>query len=339
MSWRSRTSAGWWASGCTCCRRSAGGSSQVPLGLDLPVLDRGPGLRPGLPHPRVGGPAAGRRPPARRDGGADLRPAAGPQPPAVGALPDPRTARRAGGAADEDPSLGRRRRLGQRDPHRAARPGRRRGGRSRRAAARCTSACPATSRCSAAALLGVARQPLRALRSVPTTLPNVTELPGATVMPGRPDVSRAVGRLRSAVTRQDARGARVHAPRGHRGRRSTARSRRTGASRSASSPSTRSSSSRTPSASRSTTSSSRCAPARCASGCWSATRCRRTRSSRMVPVSVRTEEEKGAYGNRISMMIVADPDRRGRSARAAAAHARAAAQRARSATRPCRRTC
>ena len=53
-------------------------------------------------------------------------------------------------------------------------------------------------------LLGVARQPLRALRSVPTTLPNVTELPGATVMPGGPTLSRAVGRLRSAVTRQDA---------------------------------------------------------------------------------------------------------------------------------------
>ena len=43
-----------------------------------PVLDRGPELRPRLPHPRHRGAAARRRPPARRDRRAHLRPAAGP---------------------------------------------------------------------------------------------------------------------------------------------------------------------------------------------------------------------------------------------------------------------
>lgn len=51
-------------------------------------------------------------------------------------------------------------------------------------------------------LLGLPRQPLRALRSIPTTLPNVTELPGVAALPGGPTVSRAVGRVRSAIARQ-----------------------------------------------------------------------------------------------------------------------------------------
>src|ERR687891_225795 len=38
---------------------------------------------------------------------------------------------------------------------------------------------------------GLARQPLRALRSVPTALPNLTELPGANPFPGVPALSRA----------------------------------------------------------------------------------------------------------------------------------------------------
>jgi diacylglycerol O-acyltransferase / wax synthase len=128
-------------------------------------------------------------------------------------------------------------------------------------------------------LLGVARQPLRALRSVPTTLPNVTELPGATVMPGaRPSRGRSGGC--AARSRGRTRACSSPPPRVRRRRRSTARSRRTGASHSASSRSTRSSSSKTRSASPSTTSSSRSAPVRCASGCWSETRCPRTRSWR-----------------------------------------------------------
>src|SRR4051794_39358970 len=52
-------------------------------------------------------------------------------------------------------------------------------------------------------VLGLPRQPLRALRSIPTTLPNVTELPGVNALPGGPTVSRAVGRVRSAIGGQD----------------------------------------------------------------------------------------------------------------------------------------
>ena len=46
----------------------------------------------------------------------------------------------------------------------------------------------------------------------------------------------------------------------------------------------------------------------------------------MIPVSVRTEEERGAFGNRVSTMIVPLPDRRAGSARAADARARLAAR-------------
>src|SRR3954447_7604412 len=43
----------------------------VPLGVALPYWVEDPRLRPRLPHPRVRRPAAGRRPPARRDRRAD----------------------------------------------------------------------------------------------------------------------------------------------------------------------------------------------------------------------------------------------------------------------------
>jgi diacylglycerol O-acyltransferase len=46
---------------------------------------------------------------------------------------------------------------------------------------------------------GLARQPLRALRSVPTALPNLTELPGANAFPGVPTLSRALTGARRAL--------------------------------------------------------------------------------------------------------------------------------------------
>jgi diacylglycerol O-acyltransferase / wax synthase len=52
-------------------------------------------------------------------------------------------------------------------------------------------------------VIGLGRQPLRAMRSLPTTLPNLTELPGVAVLPGGPMVARAVGRTRSAIMRRD----------------------------------------------------------------------------------------------------------------------------------------
>ncbi len=52
-------------------------------------------------------------------------------------------------------------------------------------------------------LIGLPRQPLRALRSIPTALPHLTELPGVTALPGGPALSRSVGRVRSALARRD----------------------------------------------------------------------------------------------------------------------------------------
>ena len=46
--------------------------------------------------------------------------------------------------------------------------------------------------------LGVPRQPYRALRALPTALPNLTSLPGANVFPGVPRLSRGLARLRGA---------------------------------------------------------------------------------------------------------------------------------------------
>jgi diacylglycerol O-acyltransferase / wax synthase len=45
-------------------------------------------------------------------------------------------------------------------------------------------------------LRGLPRQPLRALRSLPTTAPAFTDLPGATALPGVPTLSRAFSRVR-----------------------------------------------------------------------------------------------------------------------------------------------
>jgi WS/DGAT/MGAT family acyltransferase len=186
-------------------------------------------------------------------------------------------------------------------------------------------------------LLGVARQPLRALRSVPTTLPNVTELPGATVMPGGPTLSRAVGRLRSAVTRQDASVLESTTQRPPRTPFNGAISphRR---SRSASSRSTRSKRSRTSSASPSTTSWWRCAPGAVREWLLARDALPEEPLVAMVPVSVRTREQRGQYGNRVGMMIVPiptdEPDPRLRLART-----HELLRSARSATRRCPRTC
>jgi diacylglycerol O-acyltransferase / wax synthase len=48
-------------------------------------------------------------------------------------------------------------------------------------------------------LTGLARAPLRALRSVPTALPNLTELPGANAFPGVPALSRVLTGARRAL--------------------------------------------------------------------------------------------------------------------------------------------
>ena len=45
-------------------------------------------------------------------------------------------------------------------------------------------------------LLGLPRQPLRALRSLPTALPNLTDLPGANAFPVVPQIAGALGKVR-----------------------------------------------------------------------------------------------------------------------------------------------
>jgi diacylglycerol O-acyltransferase / wax synthase len=48
-------------------------------------------------------------------------------------------------------------------------------------------------------MIGLPRQPLRALRAIPSALPNLTELPGATAFPGVPTLSSVLTRVRSAL--------------------------------------------------------------------------------------------------------------------------------------------
>jgi diacylglycerol O-acyltransferase / wax synthase len=52
-------------------------------------------------------------------------------------------------------------------------------------------------------LLGLPRQPLRALRSIPTAVPNLTDLPGANAFPGVPTISRGLSHLRQAVSSEE----------------------------------------------------------------------------------------------------------------------------------------
>src|SRR4051794_10262570 len=47
--------------------------------------------------------------------------------------------------------------------------------------------------------IGMPRQPLRALRAIPSALPNLTDLPGANAIPGGPTVSAALARVRRAL--------------------------------------------------------------------------------------------------------------------------------------------
>ena len=256
---------------------------QVPLGPRPAVLGRGPGLRPRVPRPRDGAARAGRRPPARRDRAARVRPPARPRPPAVGDLRHPRARGRARGAADEDPPLGRGRDERQRDHGRACSTRSRAGVAStpRRRARPQPATIPRDREMLLRGLRGLPRQPLRALRSLPRTVQGFTDLPGANALPGVPTLSHVYSRVRRTLGSDESTDIlEVTKARAAEDAVQRARSPRTGGSRSARSRSTPCARSGATSASRSTTSSSRCAPARCASGCSSATRCPRTRSWR-----------------------------------------------------------
>ena len=109
-------------------RRGAARAGPALLGARRP-------LRPGLPLPRDRAAAARQHGAAGGAGGPHLLAAARPLASAVGALPDPRPARRARGAAHQDPSRGRGRDVRWRDPHAPLRP-RARGARDRAAGGR-----------------------------------------------------------------------------------------------------------------------------------------------------------------------------------------------------------
>jgi diacylglycerol O-acyltransferase / wax synthase len=52
-------------------------------------------------------------------------------------------------------------------------------------------------------LAGIPGQPLRAMRALPKALPNLTELPGANAFPAVPALSKGVSRIRQAVTSEE----------------------------------------------------------------------------------------------------------------------------------------
>ena len=232
---------------------------------------------------------------------------------AVGAVPDPRAAGRARRAADEDPPLGRRRRVRATSSSASCSTRAPRGATSSRRTRRgLGERMPGDLEMLGRGMLGLPRQPLRALRSIPTALPNLIDLPGRRRAPGRADASAEAWRGVRGVARR----AQPERPRGDHARRAP-RTPFNGPHLGApalrvrlSSRSTPSSSSRTRSASPSTTSSSRSAPGAVRDWLLDRDALPEDPLVAMVPVSVRTEEQRGTFGNRVSLMIVADPDRR-----------------------------
>ena len=166
-------------------------------------------------------------------------------------------------------------------------------------------------------LLGMPRQPLRALRSAPTAIPNLTELPGANAFPGVPRLSRGVASVRRAIGMEHPDPAILEA--------TTARPPRMSFNR-------RISGHRRFSfgqlsldtvkaiKSEAGVTVNDVVVALCAGALrdWLKERDELPKEPlvAMVPVSVRTEDEMGTFGNRVSMMIVpiatdeADPKRR-----------------------------
>ena len=300
--------------------------AEVPFGLDYPYWVDDPDFDLDFHVRELALLAARQRREAGRAGGAHRRAPARPRAPALGDLPDPRARSRPRGDADEDPPLADRRPLGRGDHGRAARPRRPRAARppSRSPAAptasrprsRCSragcSACRAT-RCGSCARC----RP----RCRTSTRRRSARCPGAGVAARVADVvSRALSRGDGGVLeRTDAQGAAHDLQRAHLAAPALRRS--------AGSRSTRSRRSRTATAARSTT--------------WWSSICagavRRWLEEHdelpdeplvaQIPVSVRTSEQAGTYGNRI--MLMSAPlftERRGPGG-APAADARGAARR------------
>jgi diacylglycerol O-acyltransferase / wax synthase len=166
-------------------------------------------------------------------------------------------------------------------------------------------------------LMGLPFQPLRALRSAPTAIPNLTELPGANAFPGVPRISRGVAAARRALGLEQADPAILEV--------TTARPPRTSFNRRISGHrrfSFGQLSLDTVKAIKNeagvTVNDVVVAMSAGALRDWLKDRDELPKEPlvAMVPVSVRTDEQMGTFGNRVSMMIVpiatdeADPKRR-----------------------------
>ena len=210
--------------------------AEVPLGLDHPVLDRGPGLRRRVPRARAGAAQARRRPPARRAGRAHPRARRWTARTRCGSCTSSRGCARAASrvftkihhAAIDGMS-------GRRDPGRAARPVAR-GARGPAAptAAAAPAARRASSRCSQR---GLARHPApaaaRAGARCRATLAHLDAIPGVQDIPGAPTLARGSRAASGARPRARATAAMLEAPRAKAPRTaSTGRSPRTAGSRS-----------------------------------------------------------------------------------------------------------
>jgi WS/DGAT/MGAT family acyltransferase len=156
-------------------------------------------------------------------------------------------------------------------------------------------------------LLGLPRQPLRALRAAPMTLPALTEVPGANAIPGVPTISRGLSHARTLLGAPGGAGvlevAKARAPRTSFNGRISAQRRfafgsisldRVKALKSELGISVND-----------------VVVALCASALreWLLDRDELPKEPlvAMIPVSVRAEEERGAFGNRIAAMIVPIP--------------------------------
>jgi diacylglycerol O-acyltransferase / wax synthase len=156
-------------------------------------------------------------------------------------------------------------------------------------------------------LMGIPRQPLRALRALPAMLPNVTRMPGASMVPGVPALTRAGARVRGMLG---------ESPDGDLLEQSTARAPRTRFNGPIS-PHRRFAFGSLPLDSVKALKNelgitvNDVVVALCASGVrdWLLERDELPDEPlvTMVPVSVRTPEQEGTFGNRVSFMVVPIP--------------------------------
>ena len=166
-------------------------------------------------------------------------------------------------------------------------------------------------------MLGLPRQQLRALRTLPKTVPNIADIPGAAMLPGGPRLVKAAARLRGALPGVEPDPSILGAP--------AARAPRTRFNRKIS-PHRRFAFGSLPLDDVKAVKNELGVKVNDVVVALSATAVRNWLIERgelpeeplvaMIPISIRTEEQQGTYGNRVSMMAVqlptneSDPERR-----------------------------